>query len=85
MKTLPALHKATPAAFLLGLSLILTGCTPDQEQYQDEQIFPAIHSTTYGQSAVALPQDVRHHHRIPRAFQNRHHPAASAELLTAGN
>ena len=66
MKTsLPAiLGKVTPVACLLGLALILTGCESDQEQ--QEPAFPYVHGTSYGQSAVALPQDLRHYLRHPQ-------------------
>jgi hypothetical protein len=82
MKTLPAiLRKATPAACLLGLALILTGC--ESEQDQQEPVFPYVHGTTYGQS-VALPQDLRHHQRTPRTVQLRH-AAPPQEAFTGGN
>jgi hypothetical protein len=88
MKTLPAiLRKATPAACLLGLALILTGCESD-DQVQQEPLITYAHGTTYGQSAVALPQDlrqdVRHHQRTPHTIQLRH-AAPPQEGFTGGN
>jgi hypothetical protein len=83
MKTLPAiLRKATPAACLLGLALILTGC--EQDQVQQEPLITYVHDTSYGQSAVALPQDLRHHQRTPRTVQLRH-AAPPPEAFTGGN
>jgi hypothetical protein len=85
--SLPAiLRLITPAACLFGLSLILTGCTDDQDQV--EPLSPYTHSASYGASPMALPQDLRQdrrrHQRTPHAA--RHHAATpSAEYLTAGN
>lgn len=86
--TLPVvLRKATPAFGLLGLALVLTGCTPDQDLPQDqfEQSLPAVHSTgTYGQSAIVLPQNLRHYQRAHHPVQNHHHVTPPAEVLAAG-
>jgi hypothetical protein len=84
MKTsLPViLRKATPAAALLGLALILSGCSADQDQTEP---FTYVHGPGYGESSVALPQDLRHHQRTPRAIQLRHHTAPPPEAFTGGN
>ena len=82
--SLPAtVRKSIPAACLFGLSLILTGCNADRSQ--DEQLLPYVHNTSYGQSAVALPPDLRHYQRTPRTVRTHHHAAPPAEVLTAGN
>ena len=85
MNSLPAtLRKVTPAAGLLGLILILTGCNSDQAQV--EPVVPNVHGTSYGESAVSLPQDVRHHQRTARMVQtSRHHAAPPPEAFTGGN
>ena len=74
--SLPALlHKATPATVLLGLTLILTGCTPDQDQYQDEQLLPRRpqhHLRTIRSRPATRPPSRRRH--SPNGPE-RHHPA----------
>ena len=87
MNSLPAaLSKVTPAACLLGLTLIITGCSSDQPQ--NEPVLPYVHGATYGQSAVSLPQDLRqdlrHHQRTARPAQLRH-AAPPPEAFTGGN
>jgi hypothetical protein len=83
MNSLPAmLSKVTPAACLLGLTLIITGCSAEQEQ--SEPVFTYVHGASYGQSTVSLPQNLRHHQRAPRAAQLRH-AAPPPEAFTGGN
>jgi hypothetical protein len=85
MKTsLPViLRKATPVAALAGLTLILSGCSSYQDQTEP---FTYVHSPGYGESSVALPQDLRHYQRTPRpATQLRHHAAPPAEAFTGGS
>ncbi len=84
MNSLPAiLCKVTPAASLLGLSLILAGCNSDQPQA--EPVISYAHSTGYGESTVSLPQDLRHYQRTPHAFRIRHHAAPPPEAFPGGN
>jgi len=84
MNSLPAtLRKVTPAASLLGLILILTGCSSDQGQV--EPVVTYVHGASYGESAVSLPQDLRHYQRTPRMVQTRHHAAPPPEAFTGGN
>jgi hypothetical protein len=83
MNSLPAiLRKVTPVTCLLGLTLIITGCSSEQEQ--SGPVFTYVHGASYGQSAVSLPQDLRHHQRTPRTAQLRH-AAPPPEAFTGGN
>jgi hypothetical protein len=83
MNSLPAiLRKVTPIAGLLALTLTFAGC--DSEQAQVDPVVPNVHGVSYGESAVSLPQDVRHHQRTTRTVQLRH-ATPPPEGFTGGN
>jgi hypothetical protein len=79
--TLPALlRKAAPAAILLAITGILTGCGPEQ----DTQFFPYMHNASVGPSSQLVgipPIDIRHHaHALHIATPHRHAPPTNVSL-----
>ena len=79
--TLPALlRKTAPAATLLAITGILTGCGPEQ----GTQLFPYMHNANVGptsQLVSAPPIDIRHHaHALHIATPHRHAPLTTVAL-----